>query len=260
MELSVRRLTFAFHPGQPVLNDISFDLARDEVVYILGHNGCGKSTLFNCLAGVYAPQSGQVLLDGQDISHLAPRRRARLIGLVPQNHAAAFPYDVREMVLMGRAPHLGLFDTPGREDYRRAEEALQMVGLAPLAERSYNELSGGERRLTMVARGLAQDARLLLLDEPDAYLDPRNQHIVQETVTHLARRGRAFVITSHAPNNALLYADRVVLMRAGRLLADGDPPSVLTKERLEDAYNMPVEVLYETSGGERRPRAILPQR
>jgi iron complex transport system ATP-binding protein len=260
MELTVRNLSFAFHPAQPVLEDISFAVARDEVVYILGHNGCGKSTLFNCLAGVYAPKAGQVLLDGLDIAHLAPRQRARLIGLVPQNHAAAFPYTVREMVLMGRAPHLGLFASPGRDDYRRSEEALAAVGMTALADRSYNELSGGERRLVMVARGLAQDSGLLLLDEPDAYLDPHNQHVVQETVTRLARCGRTFLITSHAPNNALLYADRVILMKSGRLLADGAPQAVLTKESVEDAYNMPIEVLYDMVDGHRRPRAILPQR
>ncbi len=186
MELSVERLGFSFRPGQPVLADVSFAVGEDAVVYILGHNGCGKSTLFNCLAGIYAPQAGQILLDGQDIARWPHRRRALWIGLVPQNHAAAFPYSVREMVLMGRAPHLGPFDTPGREDYRRAEEAVSAVGLTGLIDRSYNELSGGERRLVMVARGLAQDSNLLLLDEPDAYLDPRNQHIVQETIVQLA--------------------------------------------------------------------------
>jgi iron complex transport system ATP-binding protein len=260
MELSVQHVGFAFHPGQPVLADVSFTVGADAVVYILGHNGCGKSTLFNCLAGIYTPQAGQILLDGQDIARWPHRRRARWIGLVPQNHAAAFPYSVREMVLMGRAPHLGAFDTPGRDDYRRAEEALAAVGLTELVDRSYNELSGGERRLVMVARGLAQDSDLLLLDEPDAYLDPRNQHIVQETIVRLARRGRSFIVTSHAPNSALLYADRVILMKGGRLLADGAPEVVLTEGRLTEAYNMPVEVLYDTAGGRRRPRAILPQR
>ena len=260
MKLSAQNLHFSFRPSQPVLRDISFTVAGDRIVFILGHNGCGKSTLFNCLTGVYVPQSGHVLLDGADLAHLPPRQRAQKIGLVPQNHAAAFPYTVREMVLMGRAPHLGLFETPGREDYHLADAALAAVGLSALATRSYNDLSGGERRLAMVARGLTQDSGMLLLDEPDAYLDPRNQHIVLETVTRLAQRGHTFVITSHAPNNALLYADRVILMQGGRLLADGQPAAVLTAELLTAAYNMPFEVLYDGAAGKTRPRAILPLR
>jgi iron complex transport system ATP-binding protein len=260
MKLGVQGLSFAFQPGRPVLRSISFAIASDDVVFILGHNGCGKSTLFNCLSGVYVPQSGHVMLDGADLAHLSARQRARKIGLVPQNHAAAFPYTVQEMVLMGRAPYLGLFETPGREDYRLADDALVAVGLRALAARSYNELSGGERRLAMVARGLAQNPGILLLDEPDAYLDPRNQHIVLETVTQLARRGHTFVITSHAPNNALLYADRVILMQNGRVLADGQPEDVLTAELLTAAYNMPFEVLYDGAGSANSPRAILPLR
>jgi iron complex transport system ATP-binding protein len=260
MKLSARDLSFSFRPGRLVLQGLSFTVDVDGVVFILGHNGCGKSTLFNCLSGVYAPQGGCVLLDGADLAHLSSRLRAQKIGLVPQNHAAAFPYTVREMVLMGRAPYLGLFETPGARDYQLADEALGAVGLGDLAARSYNELSGGERRLAMIARGLAQDSSILLLDEPDAYLDPRNQHIVLETVTKLAQRGQTFVITSHAPNNALLYADRVLLMQGGRIMADGRPEAVLTGELLSAAYNMPIDVLYDRADGRSRPRAILPSR
>lgn len=260
MNLSAQDLSFAFRSGQPVIQGVSFTIDGDGVVFILGHNGCGKSTLFNCLSGVYVPQSGRVFLDGVDLAHLPPRQRARQIGLVPQNHVAAFPYTAREMAVMGRAPYLRLFETPGREDYRLADEALAAVGLSALARRSYNQLSGGERRLAMLARGLAQDSSILLLDEPDAYLDPRNQHIVLETVTQLAQRGHTFIITSHAPNNALLYADRVILMQGGRVMADGQTEAVLTANLLTVAYNMPFEVLYDCAAGQNRPRAILPLR
>ncbi|OQA44113.1 MAG: putative ABC transporter ATP-binding protein [Chloroflexi bacterium ADurb.Bin325] len=258
--LDVQGLAFAFHPDRPVLRGISFAVAANEVVYVLGPNGCGKSTLFNCLSGVYAPQGGRVLLDGADLTHMAARRRAHYIGLVPQNHAAAFAYSARDMALMGRAPHLGLFETPGRADYEAADAALAAVGLSHLAARPFNELSGGERRLVTIARGLAQESDVLLLDEPDAYLDPKNQHLVQETIVALARQGRAFLISSHSPNNALLYGDRVLLLEAGRVVADGPPPEVLTAAMLSAAYGAEMEIIYESNNGAQRARAVLPVR
>lgn len=259
-QLRVHDLAFAFHHDRPVLRDISFAVGANEVVYVLGPNGCGKSTLFNCLGGVYAPQEGRVLLDGADLTHMAARRRAHHIGLVPQNHAAAFAYSACDMVLMGRAPHLGLFETPGRADYDAADAALDAVGLSHLAARPFNELSGGERRLVTIARGLAQQTDVLLLDEPDAYLDPKNQHLVQETIVALARQGRAFLISSHSPNNALLYGDRVLLLKAGQVAADGTPQQVLTAEMLSAAYDAAMEVVYETDNGVARARAVLPAR
>lgn len=259
-QLRVQDLAFAFHPERPVLRDVSFAVGANEVVYVLGPNGCGKSTLFNCLSGVYAPQGGRVLLDGNDLTHMAARRRARHIGLVPQNHAAAFAYSARDMVLMGRAPHLGLFETPGRVDVKAADAALAAVGLSHLAARPFNELSGGERRLVTIARGLAQESDLLLLDEPDAYLDPKNQHLAQETIVALARQGRSFLISSHSPNNALLYGDRVLLLEDGRVAADGPPDAVLTAEALSAAYGAPMEIIYVANNGVKQARAVLPVR
>lgn len=259
-QLRVDQLAFAFHHGRPVLRDVSFEVAVNQVVYVLGPNGCGKSTLFNCLSGVYAPQAGRVLLDGADLTHMAARHRARHIGLVPQNHAAAFAYTARDMVLMGRAPHLGLFETPGRADSAAADAALDAVGLSDLAGRPFNELSGGERRLVTVARGLAQESDVLLLDEPDAYLDPKNQHLVQETIVALARQGHAFLISSHSPNNALLYGDRVLLLKSGQVTADGPPDAVLTAETLSAAYETVMQIIHVPGNDGRYARAVLPVR
>lgn len=259
-QLRVQNLAFAFDHNQPVLRDVSFEVTANQVIYVLGPNGCGKSTLFNCLSGVYTPKAGQVLLDGADLTHMAARRRAHHIGLVPQNHAAAFAYSARDMVLMGRAPHLGLFETPGRADCAAADAALAAVGLSHLAERPFNELSGGERRLVTIARGLAQQSDLLLLDEPDAYLDPKNQHLVQETIVALARQGRAFLISSHSPNNALLYGDRLILLKGGYVAADGLPAAVLTAETLSAAYGTEMEIVYASNNGTEQARAVLPVR
>jgi iron complex transport system ATP-binding protein len=168
-----------------------------------------------------------------------------------------FAYNVFEVVLMGRTPYLGLLGVPGRADRAIAEEAIEMVGLTGLRERPYTDLSGGERQLTLIARGLAQQTDVLLLDEPTAHLDPRNQHLVLETVSRLAGQRVSFVISSHDPNSALLYADHVMVLHSGRVVAQGSPEQVLTEDILSQSYNMPVEVIYNEH---RQARAILPRR
>ncbi|MBN1287683.1 MAG: ABC transporter ATP-binding protein [Anaerolineae bacterium] len=262
MKLEVQNVSYAYTPGSPVLEDVSFTLHPGEILYLLGHNGSGKTTLLSCITGVFEPAHGQALLDGVNVRAYTPAERARRIGLVPQIHVPAFPYSVREMVVMGRAPHLGLFGSPGRHDYAIADDALARIGMARFADRPYTELSGGERQLVMVARGLAQQSRVLLLDEPDAHLDPKNQHAVLEMVVELARtQDLAFIISSHAPNNALLYADRVLLLKGGRTLALGGVVEVLTAPLLTTAYEMETEVIYDhLDGNGAVPRAILPRR
>ncbi len=260
MKLDVQNVAFAYRPDTPVVHEVSFRLAEGEVLYVLGHNGSGKTTLLSCISGVLRPTAGRVLLDGEDVRRYSPAERARRIGHVPQVHVPAFAYTAREMVLMGRAPHLSLFESPRRADHAIADDALASVGLGHLADRPYTELSGGERQLVMVARGLAQQSRLLLLDEPDAHLDPKNQHRVLELVVGLARQGLAFIVSSHAPNNALLYADRVLVMKQGRMLALGSAAEVLTAPLLSAAYDMDTEVIYGENGQSHIPRAILPRR
>jgi iron complex transport system ATP-binding protein len=261
VKLEAQDLSFAYVPETLALRDISFTLGENEILYVLGRNGSGKTTLLSCLSGVQRPTRGRVLLDGVDIRKHSPSERARQIGLVPQIHVPVFAYTVREMVLMGRAPHLGLFGSPRRADDAIADGALESVGLAHLRDRPYTEISGGERQLVMIARGLAQQSRILLLDEPDAHLDPKNQHLVLEIVVALARQqGLAFIISSHAPNNALFYADRVLLLKEGRTLALGETLATLTASLLSMAYDMETEVIYGSDGGGHIPRAIVPRR
>lgn len=252
--LMAQDVHFAYDADQPVLHGISVGVRPGEVLYILGRNGTGKTTLMSCLTGVLKPTAGQVLLDGRELASYDAAGRARRVGLIPQLHVAAFAYSVRDMVLMGRAPHLSLFGTPRRADHAIVDQALHSVGLTDYAERPYTQLSGGERQLVMIARGLAQQCEVLLMDEPDAHLDPNNQHRVMEIVTQLARTGLSFVVSSHAPNNALLYADRVLLMQAGTALALGSVEETLTAALLTRAYDMPTEVIYQDG----RPRAIVP--
>ncbi|NOX44194.1 MAG: ABC transporter ATP-binding protein [Caldiserica bacterium] len=210
--------------------------------------------MLECLGGLRRPREGHVLLGDADLYELSPRERARAIGYVPQVHRPVFGYSVLEVVLMGRTPHLGIFSSPGREDRRIALDALEAVGLSGYAGRPYTELSGGEMRLVLIARGLAQEARFLLLDEPDAHLDPRHQHGVLSLVRGFASRGLATLVTTHNPTNALLYARRVALLQGGSILAHGPAEDVLTPGRLREAYGMEFVLL----AGENGHRALIP--
>lgn len=254
MRLSARGIRYAYVPGRPVLRDASLDIGEGEVLFLLGPNGSGKTTLLECLAGLRRPPRGEVLLGDADLYRMGPRERARAIAYVPQVHRPVFGYTVREVVLMGRTPHLGPFSAPGREDEGIARWALEVVGLSSLADRPYTELSGGEMRLVLIARGLAQGARFLLLDEPDAHLDPGHQHRILSLARDLASRGISALITSHNPNNALHYADRVVLLGGGSVRAEGSPEEVLTPEGLRDTYGLEFVLLV----GEDGHRALVP--
>jgi iron complex transport system ATP-binding protein len=201
-----------------------------------------------------------VLVDGAELHRYPAAEQARRIGLIPQIHVPAFAYTVYEMVLMGRAPHLGLLGTPSATDRVIVEQSLESVGLLELSNRPYTEISGGERQLILIARGLAQKCDILLMDEPSAHLDLSNQHRVLEIIDQLARQGVSFIISSHAPNNALSYASRVLLLHEGRVMAFGTPAETLTEPLLSTVYGMPTEIIYERESGEAVPRAILPRR
>jgi iron complex transport system ATP-binding protein len=255
--LKASSISYSYLSGQPVLLDVNLSVGTNSIVYLLGHNGCGKTTLLEILSGMRAPQAGEVWLNGTDIHRIPAHKRARRVGLVPQNHTPVFAFTVRDMVMMGRTPYLSLFGTPGRADHKIVEQAIETVGLTALGDRAYTELSGGERQLTLIARGLAQQTDVLLLDEPTAHLDPRNQRLVLETVSSLAGQHVSFLISSHNPNSALLYAQQVVVMKAGRVVVDGPPAEVLTEETLTMSYDMPVEVIYNE---QQVARAIVPRR
>lgn len=259
--LEAHGLVFGYDPAVPVVRDVAVAVAGGEVRFLLGHNGSGKSSLLAVLAGVLRAQAGSVRVGGDDLLALSAAERARRVGLVPQLHGTVFAYDVLDVVLMGRAPHLPPFAAPGPADREVALEALERVGIADFRARRVTELSGGERQLVMVARGLAQRCDVLLMDEPDAHLDPRNQYRVLEVVRALAdAQGLAFVVASHAPNSALQFADRVLLLRHGRTLADGGVADVLTEPLLTRAYGMPTEVVTKVVAGRRVARAVLPRR
>lgn len=260
MQIDVNHLSFAYLPEITVLHDISFSIKPGESLYLLGRNGCGKTTLLSCIAGLLKPKAGSVLVDGRNIQQYPTAQRAKLIGLIPQIHIPVFPYTVEEMVLMGRTPHLGWMGTPALADKKIVEESLEQVGISDLSRRPYTEISGGERQLVLIARGLAQRVPILLMDEPTAHLDLSNQFRVLEIIRQLTHQGLSFIISSHAPNEALQYADMVLLLNEGWAIDYGLPKDTLTEAVLSSVYGIQTEVFYDNVNGIKIPRAIVPRR
>ncbi len=244
MSLRADGIVFSYREGVRVLDRVNASVDGGMVTFVLGANGSGKTTLLACLAGILHPESGEVTIDGLPLATLPPRARARSIGYVPQIHTPVFAYTVWEVVLMGRAPHLSLLSRPGRRDRELAAQAIRAVGLWRLRDRPYTEISGGEQRLCLVARGLVQGVRYLLLDEPDAHLDPAFQHLTMGVLQRLAHGDGLGIMTStHAPNNALSYADRVVILGSGRLLSAGRPEETIVPPVLAEAYGTEFELI-----------------
>ncbi len=237
--LELRDLAFGYGTRQ-VGGGVSLTLRPGEVLALLGPNGAGKTTLFKTMLGLLAPLGGEVLLEAAPLETLARKERARRIAYVPQAHAALFPFTVRDVVLMGRAAQVAPFSAPGRNDREVVAAALERLGMAHLADRPYTEISGGERQMTLIARALAQQPKVLVMDEPTASLDYGNQMRVLGHVRRLAREGMAVVLSTHNPDHVFMVADRVAMLHNGALAGLGAPADVLTVERVKQLYNIDV--------------------
>jgi len=255
MKMEARDLAFGY-PGHPVGRDVSMSLSAGEVVCLLGPNGSGKTTLFKTLLGLLPAQGGSVHVDGTDLANLSAREIGRRVSYVPQAHESYFPFTVLDVVLMGRTAHGGLFSTPSADDRERAGHALGQVAISHLADATYTRISGGERQLALVARALAQDARIMILDEPTASLDFGNQVRVLERILALADQGMGILVSTHNPDHALACADRVVLLHRGRVVEDGQPEVVITRESLMKLYGVDVDVAQFESTPEPRTLCV----
>ena len=241
--VDIQGLGFAYGEAE-ILHDITMAIGPREVFAIVGPNAAGKTTLLRCVERLLTPRTGTIFIEGHDLKMLSARDVSRYAASVPQSHVPAFPYTVQDIVLMGRNPHLGTASQPGPHDVEVAQQAMDELGIRAIALRPYTQLSGGQLQMVLLARALAQEAEVLLLDEPTAHLDFRNRHLVLSTIRNLAiRRGLAVFMTVHDPNDAMQYADRVGLVREGSLVGLGSPEDVLTAGNLERLYGMPIEVL-----------------
>jgi iron complex transport system ATP-binding protein len=222
---------------------LDVSLEAGEVLALLGPNGGGKTTLINTLLGLIPPLGGEVRLAGRSLDRLSVRERARLIAYVRQVHAGVFAFPVEDVVLMGRSAHGGLLSRPSARDRQVAAATIARLGIGHLAARPYTMISGGERQLALIARALAQEPRIVVLDEPTASLDFGNQGKVMREIRALSASGLAVVFSTHDPNHALRFADRAMLVRDGLCVASGESRAVLTQATLEDLYRAPIETL-----------------
>jgi iron complex transport system ATP-binding protein len=247
-----------------VLRDVSFSVERGSILALLGPNGCGKTTLLRIIGKLHAASDGSVSVMGRDIAAMNQHELSRVMASVAQAQRTSFPFSVLDVLLTGRMPYVSMLSSPQESDRALCREVLDWFGIGHLERKSITKLSGGERQLVMIARALAQEPRVLLLDEPTTYLDLRNQVRVLGTIGRLAHaQGLTVLMTIHDPNEALAYADRAVLLRklaalegldpaaagaerpqqATSMIATGTPGSVLTPANVSEAYGVAVDVI-----------------
>jgi len=230
--------------GKPVLRDVSLQVRPGEILALVGPNGAGKTTLIRTASGVLTPNQGVVKVNEQDLRQLTPLERAQLMAVVPQARLLPPTFTVYQTVMFGRTPHLGWLGFPKKEDEQIVHQVLVRTHLLDLAHRRLGDLSGGEQQRVLLARALAQNTPILLLDEPTAHLDLHHQALILKLVQQTVQEcGLAVLLAIHDLNLVALYADRVALLVEGHLQQEGPPEQVLTKAVIEDAYGVEVELL-----------------
>lgn len=242
MRLETRELACGYG-RKTVMEGISVTVDPGEILCLLGSNGSGKTTFFKTILGLLKKQGGDILLDGVNVEGWSPARLARLIGYVPQAHGATFPFRALDVVLMGRTSHLALFALPSEEDVAKAELAMERLGITYLKDLAYTRISGGEQQLVLLARALAQEPRVLILDEPTTSLDFGKQFLVMERVKALSGMGLTIVLSSHFPEQSFFYATKVLCFKKGELVALGTPSEAVTEENIRAMYGVDVRII-----------------
>jgi iron complex transport system ATP-binding protein len=250
--IRIENLSFCFTRHDPIFSHVSFDLDPGEVFCLLGPNGAGKSTLLKCIAQLLVSPTGRVMLDDENLGQLPAGKIARRLGFVPQSLVSAFPFTVSDIVVMGRASRIGMTASPSATDRNHAASAMEKLGIAHLAQRPCNRLSGGEWQMVLIARALTQSPRVLLLDEPTSHLDLGNQIKILEVVKNLSNEGITIIMASHFPDHAFLSAHKVGILKHKALTGVGTPDRVLTQDLLETTYDTPIRVFRVENGVDRK--------
>ncbi|NPD32694.1 ABC transporter ATP-binding protein [Eggerthellaceae bacterium zg-997] len=246
--LHVEDVRFSYKKGREVLKGISFDLDAGDILCLLGSNGTGKTTLLRCMLGFHQPNNGVIEVNGNSIQKMSNKEKAHNMAYVPQSSNMAFPYTAEEAVLMGRVSHLNGAAAHSQQDWRVVRESMERLQISHLEGRRFEEMSGGEKQMVLVARALAQEAKVLIMDEPTANLDYHNQIKILSAIRHLSRQGLSILMTSHYPDHAFLACTKVALMKGGHIVSCGAPDDVVSTESLTDLYDTPVHVTYADTG------------
>lgn len=249
--VKIDNLSFAY-PLKHVLKSVSFTLEEGKSIALLGRNGCGKSTLLKLMLALLSPDAGTITVNGKDLYAMKDKERASYIAYIPQYSADTFPSKVIDSIVMGKAASLSLFEKPSKKDYEEAERVLDYLGIENLKSRSTEKLSGGERQLVLIARALMQKAKILLLDEPTASLDYSNQIMVMETVNKLTKEGYSALFSTHNPEQALMYADSILILDDGVSEFVDNPESLLYSSRLSELYGRELYLSVIDTGSNRR--------
>lgn len=245
--LKVKNLKFSYG-SKDVFHDISLSISAGEILCLMGPNGCGKTTLIDTMMRIHMPNDGEIILMGQPVNSYKRSQIAQNISYVPQIHNITFPYTVKEIVMMGRTAYTGTFSEPKQEDKIICDEALERVGIYHLAEKPYNKMSGGEVKLVLLARALSQRTPLIIMDEPTAYLDFKNELLFLETIVELCAKERiAVLMATHSPDHAFYFDSKKLFVKAalmceGQMLAYGEPEKVITEKNIEQVYGVKAKV------------------
>lgn len=241
MRMRIEDLHFSYGTHQ-VLKGVSFHVEDSGFVSLLGPNGAGKSTLFRCMLGLLEPSCGSIYICGRNIRGMPAAELSHRVAYIPQSHSPVFNFSVFDMVLMGTTAQLPRFASPGKEQERLAEAAMERMGISHLRNRGCSNISGGERQLALIARAIAQQARILVMDEPSASLDYGNKLRVMETVKSLTLDGYTIIQSTHDPDQAYLYSDQILALYNGRILACGTPQETISSELISTLYGVDVQV------------------
>lgn len=241
MSLSVKNVNFYYSERQ-ILNNISFNAQYGEFVSVLGKNGVGKSTLFGCILGHLKVKSGDITVNSKSIKDMSDSVLAQNIAYIPQSHSPVFNFSVLDMVLMGTASQIGKFATPRQKQIDTALTALDKLCITHLKDRGYMYLSGGERQLVLIARAIAQNAKIILMDEPSSSLDFSNKFHVVNMVKNLTKEGFCIIQSTHEPEQAYIYSDKILALHDGNVLAFGKPKDIICNSIISKLYDINVNV------------------